>query len=296
MVALNTALLRDGLLLTTSPGARIAVPVHVACLATGRPVIAQPRLLISLAPGSSLTLVLEHGGAAGALVNLVTQARCAAGARLELLRVQALGEDGYLTETLQTDLDADAGLTGTTLELGGALSRLELTVRFRGAGAEALVSGASLGDGERHLDTQTRLIHAAPRTTSRQQFRSLADGRARVICNGKIIVEPGAAGTDASLQSRGLLLARTAELDTKPELEIRADDVRCSHGATIGQLDANALFYLRSRGLDGTEARRVLVNAFLREVLAGVGDPGLRDALDARLQERLAGLQLGATP
>lgn len=296
MVALNTALLRDGLLLATSPGAQVQVPVHVACLATGQPVIAQPRLLVSLAPGSALTLVLEHGGAPGALVNSVVQARCGAGARLELLRAQALDDDGYLTETLQADLDADASLTGTTLELGAALSRLEFTLRFRGAGARAAVAGASLADGERHLDTQTRLIHTAPRTTSRQIFRSLADGRARVICNGKIIVEPGAAGTDASLQSRGLLLARTAELDTKPELEIRADDVRCSHGASIGQLDANALFYLRSRGLDAAEARHVLMDAFLREVLEGVGHEGLRAILDERIKARLSSLRLGAVP
>lgn len=296
LVALNTALLQDGLLLSTRPQARIPVPVHVACLATGRPVIAQPRLLLDLAPGSSMTLVLEHGGAAGALVNLVVQARCGAGARLEWLRTQALGDDGYLTETLQADLGADAHLTGTTLELGGALSRLELTVRFQGAGAEAALAGASLGDGECHLDTQTRLIHAAPRTTSRQKFRSLAQGRARVICNGKIIVQPGAAGTDASLQSRGLLLSTTAELDTKPELEIRADDVRCSHGATIGQLDANALFYLRSRGLDAGTARQLLVNAFLREVLENVGNGALRETLDTRLQQRLTSLDLGARP
>jgi len=222
-------------------------------------------------------------------VNAVNQIWLGSGSQLTLIRVQDLPDDGMLTETTRVELAGSASLQVTSVDLGGQLCRQAITVLLAGAGAAASVDGMFLADGQRHIDNCTRLEHQAPRTTSRETFRGIADDHGHGVFNGKIIVQPGAAGSNASLTNRNLLLKTTAEIDTKPELEIYVDDVRCSHGATTGQLDANALFYLRSRGLDPAAARQVLTAAFLRESLASIALPELRARLEARLQARLGG-------
>jgi len=287
LVDLNTALLGDVLLIATDPGSCVAMPVHVRLQCTAAPALRQPRLLVDMAPGSQLTLSLEHTGAAGALVNAVTQIRLGRDSQLNLIRVQALPDDGMLTETTHIEVGEAASVTVTSVDLGSQLSRQSLTVLLAGTGASAIVHGLFLADGHRHIDNCTRLEHRAPLTTSRETFRGIADDHGHGIFNGKIIVQPGAAGSTAALTNRNLLLTTTAEIDTKPELEIYVDDVRCSHGATTGQLDANALFYLRSRGLDPAAARQVLTAAFLRESLSGVAVPELRARLETLLQARL---------
>ena len=289
LVDLNTALLRDVVLISVAAGARVEQPLHITLRSSAPQWVAQPRLLVKLGATSSLTLILEHTGAAGALGNTVTQIELAGEARLELIRVQALPDDGMLTECTRLNLAASAHAVVTSVDLGSRLSRQDLTVLLTGPGAEATVHGVFLADGHRHIDNHTRLEHCAPRTISREYFRGIADGHGRGVFNGKIIVQPGAAGSNAALTNRNLLLTTTAELDTKPELEIYADDVRCSHGATTGQLDANALFYLRSRGLDAAAARQVLTTAFLRQGLNAISVPALRARLDAQLQARLRG-------
>jgi len=187
------------------------------------------------------------------------------------------------------ELAAGASARVTSIDLGAALSRQAFTVVLAGPGASATIDGLSLADGDRHLHNRTRVEHRAPATTSRETFRGIADGNGRGVFNGSIVVLPGAAGSNAELSNRNLLLAATAEIDTKPELEIYVDDVRCSHGATTGQLDPAALFYLRSRGLDEPAARRLLTAAFLRASLAGVRSPALRARLEALLEARLGG-------
>lgn len=289
LVDLNTALLADATLIATEPGGRPPEPVYVRLRDEGAQAFGQPRLLVDLAPDSHLTLILEYGGGAGALVNAVNQIRLGTGSQLHLIRVQALPDDGMLLETTELVLGESAAVTVTSVDLGGQLSRQALTVILAGARADATVNGLFLADGHRHIDNQTRLLHQAPGTTSREFFRGIADGHGRGVFNGKIVVLPGAAGSNAALTNRNLLLAATAEIDTKPELEIYVDDVRCSHGATTGQLDANALFYLRSRGLDPAVARQVLTSAFLREGLNGIAIPELQARLDAQLQARLTG-------
>lgn len=286
---LNMALLTDAILITTDPGSCPTRPVHIRLQAGAIPALSQPRILVDLGPDSRLTLILEHSGTSGALVNAVSCLWLGRGSQLEFVRVQILPDDAMLTETTCISLGESAGVTATSVDLGGRLSRQALTILLAGAGSSANVHGMFLADGTRHIDNRTRLEHQAPRTTSRENFRGIADGRGHGIFNGKIVVLPGAAGSNAALTNRNLLLAATAEIDTKPELEIYVDDVRCSHGATIGQLDMNALFYLRSRGLDPVAARQVLTAAFLREGLSGLAVPELRTRLEAQLQARLGG-------
>lgn len=288
LLDLNTALLSDVILITTETDAHLdGAPLHVDLRSSGTPAFGQPRVLVDVAPGSRLTLILEHSGQDGALANSVTQVWIAAGAHLDIVRVQRLPDDGMLTDTSHLELGAGASANVTSVDLGGGLSRQSMTIRLSGAGASADVNGLFLADGHRHLDNRTRLEHRAPSTTSRESFRGLADGHGRGVFNGKIIVTPGAAGSNAALTNRNLLLAATAEIDTKPELEIYVDDVRCSHGATTGQLDEAALFYLRSRGLDLAAARQVLTAAFLLESLAGIPDQDLRANLEGLLRTRL---------
>jgi Fe-S cluster assembly protein SufD len=291
LVDLNTALLEDGVLIATSPASCPPDPVHVRLTGEAPRALGQPRLLVDLAPNSRLTLILEYSGAGGTLVNAVTQVNLGAASQLNLIRLQRLPGDGMLLETTELELAESASVTVTSVDIGSQLSRQAITVQLAGRGAEATINGVFLADGRRHIANQTRLLHRAPATTSREVFRGIADGHGRGVFNGKIVVLPGAAGSNAALTNRNLLLTPTAEIDTKPELEIYVDDVRCSHGATTGQLDANALFYLRSRGLDPAIARQVLTAAFLREGFSGIDIPELRLRLDAELQARL-----GAVP
>jgi Fe-S cluster assembly protein SufD len=297
LVDLNSALVADVILVATDAGSDLdGLPVHIHLRSSGAPAFSQPRILVEVARDSRLTLTLEHSGAEGSLVNSVTQAWIGDGGHLSLNRVQCLPDDGMLTDTSRLELGAGATASITSVDLGALLSRQSMTVALAGAGASATIDGLFLADGSRHIDNRTRLEHQAPATTSRESFRGLADGRGRGVFNGKIIVMPGAAGSNAALSNRNLLLATTAEIDTKPELEIYVDDVRCSHGATTGQLDADALFYLRSRGLDPAAARQVLTAAFLREALGGISVPELRTRLEDLLQEKLGGSLAISTP
>ncbi len=290
LAALNMALLSDGLYLRSTATADTPPPPLHLRLASSGTAMAQPRLLIELAPGSQLSLIIEHQSAAGALANAVTQIRCGAGSRLDLLRIQDLPADALLTETTHVELDRDATLSATSLDFGGQLVRQDLSVALNGAGATANINGAFVVDGHRHIDNHTTIDHRAPDTGSREMFHGLATGHGRGVFNGRIVVQPGAVRTASALNSRNLLLATTAEIDTKPELEIFTDDVRCSHGATTGELDANALFYLRTRGLGPDEARQALITAFLHATLALITPEDLGVRVAARLQSRLEAL------
>jgi Fe-S cluster assembly protein SufD len=258
----NAALLTDVVRLRVPTGHTIDTVVHLQIMARG-PTMVHPRVLVDLGPHSRLALAVNYAGDAAALLNPVTQIRLREGAQLTLVRCQDLPLDAHLTEVTQVEVGQEASLSATTLELGGELARHELRVILQGAGAVAAIRGVFAASGTRHVELRTSLEHAAPRTRSTQQLRGLASDTGRGVLNGRIVVQPGANGADAKLSNRNLLLASGAEIDTKPELEIHADDVRCSHGATTGQLDADALFYLRTRGLDPATARHALITAFL---------------------------------
>jgi Fe-S cluster assembly protein SufD len=278
-VALNGALVEDGLLLRVAAGARIERPIElvIAQSADATPRGAHPRVLVLLEEGARATLVERHIGGALLFTNAVVEIALAAGARLDHLRLATAAGAGRWLGALAVAVGRDAGYDLSLVERGAAFRRNEIDIRLSGPGAEVAVRGAGLTRGAGHLDHQMNLEHAAPRCSSRQQFRLIAGETSRAILNGRIHIHPGAGKTDAELQARGLLLTRGAEIDLKPELEIYADDVKCAHGATLGQLDATALFYLRSRGIDEATARALLSFAFLGEIIAALPLAAVRE-------------------
>jgi Fe-S cluster assembly protein SufD len=201
--------------------------------------------------------------------------------------VQAAGEARRIV-TSAVRVGRDASYRAFTLTLGGRLVRNQCDARIDGDGAEVELDAAYLIGGDSHVDTTTRIVHGAEHGTSRQTVKGVLDGHSRGVFQGKVLVEQGAQKTDGYQLSRALLLSRDAEVDVKPELEIYADDVKCSHGATTGRLDEDALFYLRARGIPAAEARALLVEAFVAEAIERVDDETVRDALLALAAGRLA--------
>lgn len=293
---LNAALARDGVDLRIEAGVQAATPVHLVFVgASGHQDLAwHLRHRIVVGNGASATVV-EHQFAAGEhahLGNAVASVDLAEGARLLHLRSQ--DEGTRTTSFLRTDarLAADAVYQRVDLELGAGLSRHELNVRLDGDRARLSANGVLLADGRRHLDTRLGIEHVARDTACELLWRGLGAGRGRAVFHGGITIHAGADGSDADLSNKNLLLSVDAEIDSQPVLEIHADEVKAAHGATVGQLDPTALFYLRSRGLGEAEARRLLTAAFCREVVAGLEDDSLRGTAEAALDRALA--RLGA--
>ena len=288
---LNAALALDGLVLRVADGVQVATPVALVML--GAPaegdLATHLRHLVELGDGASLTLV-EYQASAGAqshLVNTLLQAHLRAGAALTHVRVQR--EDAGATLFARTDaaLASNAFYRRLDLELGAGLSRHELNVALQGRGARVASNGVLLADGRRHLDTRLGIDHAAPDTHCDLVWRGLGADRGRGVFHGGILIRAGSDGAAAHLSNKNLLLSPHAEIDTQPVLEIHADEVQASHGATVGQLDERALFYLRTRGVPEEEARSMLTTAFCHVALDGIDDAGLRTELEALLGDRL---------
>ncbi len=291
LASLNVALLGDGLAAEVAPGISVAQPLYVACTTEpGR--TAQNRLVLRLRAGSSCTLIEHHLGSGPGVANSVTDIICERDARLTYIRLQDEADEAFhLTlQRIRLEAGAEASLLG--VDLGGRLIRNTLRVDLAGPGSAADIHGLFFADGQRHIDNQTRVDHRALHTRSREKYRGIIDGSGRGIFNGKIIVHSGADKTDAQLRNENLLLSAGAEIDTKPELEIYADDVKCAHGATTGQLDAASIFYLRSRGVGAEDARRMLVAAFAGEIIHAIPVAGIQqhlvDALGTRLPDLAA--------
>jgi Fe-S cluster assembly protein SufD len=292
---LNAAFADDGVVLRIAEGVAVAAPLHLVFL--GVPAAADGawhlRHLLELRRGASASVVEHHlaGGDHAHLGNALMHVHLAAGARLQHARLQ--DESGRATLFARTDavLSGDARYRRIDLELGAALSRHELNVRLEGEGAALQADGVLLATGRRHLDTRLGIEHIARDTACDLTWRGLAAGRSRAVFHGGIVIRAGADGSDANLSNKNLLLSDQAEVDSQPVLEIYADEVKAAHGATVGQLDPTAMFYLRSRGLPEADARRLLTAAFCREVLAAVEPPALRDALTASLDRALVTLE-----
>ncbi|HZX23000.1 MAG TPA: Fe-S cluster assembly protein SufD [Woeseiaceae bacterium] len=269
--ALSTALFSDGVLLDLAPGAELAEPLRLLFLAGDEqsPALDCPRILLRGGANSRATLVEHYGPAAGESLSLaVTEIALEAGARLEHYRIQEAGAGAFHIGLLAARLGRDATLVSHNLSVGGRIARLDIDAELLEPGAHVEMNGLYVVRGRQHADSHSRVDHAVPNTTSDQLYRGVLSGKGRAVFNGKAIVRPGANGTDARQSNANLLLSPEAEIDTKPELEIYADDVKCTHGATTGQLDANALFYLRSRGIEEETARSLLTFAFADTVLA----------------------------
>ncbi|MGE0745837.1 MAG: Fe-S cluster assembly protein SufD [Rhodospirillales bacterium] len=289
--ALNTAFMRDGLVLRLAPGAALDRPVQFLHLAApaGAALMAPPRNVIVAGENSSATVVETFAGPGGGTwwTNAVCEVAVGANASVRLVRLLEEGADAWHVGLTEATV-ARAGRFGAfILAAGGALARSEVRVALDGEGAECDIAGATLLDGRRHADATTVVHHRAPHGRSRQVFKSVVDGSARSVFQGKVLVAQDAQKTDAHQLSRGLLLSRGAQVDAKPELQIFADDVKCSHGATIGELDATAMFYLQSRGIDETTARALLIQAFVGELIQELPAGAVRDYVSGRVRARL---------
>ena len=292
---LNAALAREGAVVRVPEGVRVAVPLHLVFV--GAPAGADAawhlRSLVELRRDAELAVV-EHHLACGAhahLGNALVHVHLAAGASLRHARVQDEADGATLIARTDAVLARGARYRRIDLELGASLSRHELNVRLEGEGARVDANGVLLATGRRHLDTRLGIEHIARDTACGLAWRGLGAGRGKAVFHGGITIRAGADGSEAELSNKNLLLTEGAEIDTQPVLEIHADEVKAAHGATVGRLDPTALFYLRSRGLPGDDARRLLTAAFCREALAGLAMPTVREPLDAALDRALAVLE-----
>ena len=294
---LNAALAREGAVIRVEAGTQLESPlhlVHVGAPQDGGDAAWHLRHFVELRQGASLQLV-EYELAAGEhahLGNALLHAHVADGARLSHVRMQDAAPRATLFARTDAVLARDAGYARTDLELGAALSRHELNVRLEGNGAALQADGVLLADGRRHVDTRLDIDHIARDTRCDLTWRGLAGQRGHAVFHGGITIHAGADGTEADLSNKNLLLSADAEIDTQPVLVIHADEVKAAHGATVGQLDPTALFYLRSRGLPEPQARALLTGAFCREVVNAIGDGPTRALADAALDRALA--RLGA--
>jgi Fe-S cluster assembly protein SufD len=278
MVALNTMLAEDGAVLTVPAGQDMGL-VYLSHSGIGG-TSAHPRHMIRLGAGARLTLLDMSFGWGSYLYNPVTEIHVADGAVLTHVKIQHDGVEAFHMATIYAAVAAGGTYDSFTLNLGGRISRTEMHARLDGVGAVAHLNAAQLLRGTQHADFTSVVRHDAPKGTSRQTVRNVLDGQSRGVFQGRIEVARGAQGTDGYQMNRALLLSPDAEIDTKPELEIFADDVKCSHGATVGELDAEQLFYLRSRGIPDQEARSILVRAFLAEALDPVTNDTARELLE----------------
>ena len=289
---LNMALACDGAVLFVADGVDAGrVELLFLTTATSEPLFSAPRNLIVLGAGAHATVVENHValGTANAFADPVTEIDLGARAQLDYLKL--VHEPGsFHTATVAVTQGCDSRLTAHLLALGGRLARTEFATHLAGAGGSAQLFGLALAGGGDHLDLTTRIDHDALATRSRELVKQIVTGRGRGCFSGLVHVHPGAQQTDARLTNANLLLSDRAEADTRPILRIDADDVKCSHGATVGRLDDEALFYLRARGLDADEARQILTAAFATEVVASVADPTVAAAVRARVDRRLTEL------
>jgi Fe-S cluster assembly protein SufD len=291
LVAANAALFGDGVLLHLPVGGAVAPPIRIVHLtaAPGRVVATFPRLLIVAAEGSLVTVV-EHSISAdggSALVAPVAEVVLGAGAQVNHYRFQEEGPGTFELASLHVEQGAESRFTSHGLALGGRVARAELHARLAGEGAELSASGLGMADGQRVTDAFAVIEHLVPRCSSTQKFKTVLGDSARGVFTGRVKVHPDAQKTKAYQSSSNLLLSEDATVDTRPQLEILADDVKCGHGGTVGQLDATSLFYLRSRGLTEPAARSLLIYAFAAEMVELLRPAPLRARARALVAARL---------
>jgi Fe-S cluster assembly protein SufD len=228
------------------------------------------------------------------LTNAVTEIAAGPGAVIEYYKIERESPDGFHVAVTNAHLDRDASLTSFSISFGGSLVRNDLNVSLSGEGSHCTLNGLFVVDGQRLVDNHTRIDHLRPHASSRELYKSVLAGNAVGVFNGAIAVQENAEKTDAVQYSKNLLVSKEAQINTKPQLEIRNNDVRCFHGATIGQMDADAIFYLKSRGVDEREAKRILVHGFAGEVIDGIRVPLLRDQLERLLDDWVRGVLEGS--
>lgn len=289
---LNAVLLQNGLQIAVPVDARLTKPLGFLCIdeATGTPGLSQVRIELDVAPGAVCEVLEYHvsTGDAPHFSNTVIDLRLGDGARAAFVRLQNRAHGHMLTARLQVEQGRDSIFEHAAFDLGGSLTRSDLHVNLAGPGASTELSGLYLAGAHQHIDNHIRVDHRIGPAVSRQEYRGILAADARCVWNGKAIVHVGADGTDAEQANHNLLLSTGAEIDAKPELEIYADEVKCSHGATVGELDEQALFYLRTRGIERDDATRILTRAFGNSIISKLPIEALRDIITETVDARLS--------
>jgi Fe-S cluster assembly protein SufD len=291
--ALNTAFIYGGAFLFIPKGVRVEAPVHLLFLSTGQAKessVSFPRVLVIAAEGSEATVIESYASVEEDAVywtNAVVEIVLADNARLEHYKLQRESQQAFHTAATVAELGRSSSFNSTTITMGAALARHDIRIALDHTGAECWVDGLYVVTTGQHADTHSLIDHSAAHCTSHQLYKGILDGKSRAVFNGKVFVREGAQKTDAMQTNRNLLLSNEARVDTKPQLEIFADDVKCAHGATVGQLEEEELFYLISRGLRPDLARNLLTYGFAEEVIAKIKIESIRRQLDEAVLNRL---------
>ena len=292
--ALNTALLHDGAVVRVPANTVVEQPIQLLFVtsppAGGEPVMTHPRVLIVVGENAQVSVVESYGGGESPyLTNTVTEVIAGPSAVVDHYKLVRESLAGYHIGSMHVRLGRAANFSSHAVTLGGAIVRNDAQALLDGEGVECTLNGLYLANGRRLVDNHTTIRHAKPHCSSHELYKGILDGQARAVFNGKIIVAIDAQKTDAKQTNKALLLSEDAQINTKPELEIFADDVKCTHGATVGQLDKDALFYLRARGLGLEQARSVLIHAFASDLLNHIAIAPIREQLDELLLAQLPG-------
>ncbi len=290
--AFNTAFMSDGAYIRLAPGTVLEQPVHLLFIATGRPdTVATVRNLIVAEAGSKAQIIESYVSLndAAYMTSTVTELITGDGADIEHYKLEQESESAYHMAGIYVSQQRDSRYTSHNIAFGGRLVRNDLQVMLDGPGAGCTLNGLYLTRGRQHVDNHTRIDHCKPRSSSREFYKGVLDGHSRAVFNGRVVVHMDAQQTDARQSNHNLLLSNEAEADARPQLEIHADDVKCSHGCTVGLLDEEAMFYLRSRAIDAVTARNFLIHAFAADVLQRIRIAPVRRHLEAQLTGRLYG-------
>lgn len=291
-VALNTAFIHDGALVQIANGEALKNPIHIIHVRSrgSAGTVTHPRTLIVAGRDVKATVIESYVALSGEayFTNTVTEVVVGENSAVEHIKLQEENENAFHVGTVQALQERSSRFHSHSISLGARLARHDINAVLGGEGAECTLNGLFQVAGEQHVDHHTRLDHAMPHCSSREYYRGVLDGKSMGVFNGAIIVRKDAQKTDAIQSNKNLLLSEGAVINTKPELQILADDVRCTHGATIGQLDEDAIFYLRARGIGLEAARHLLTRAFANDVINRIQFAPARERLEARLRERLS--------
>lgn len=289
--ALNTAFMTDGALIHLPKGTTLQEPIHIQFISTsnGEATISYPRNLVIIEPDAKATIVEEYigNGESGYLTNSVSEIVVGENSTLNHYKIQREQVNAFHISTLQVSQARNSSFSSNVLSFGGAIVRNSLNVALEKEGSECILNGLYMVTGTQLVDNHTEIQHIKPHTISRELYKGILDGKSRAVFNGKIIVRPDAQKTDALQVNKNLLLSDGGLVNTKPQLEIFANDVKCKHGATIGQLNKDAIFYLRSRGIDYEQARKIIIYAFANEMITHIKESHLREWLEKFVNTKL---------
>ncbi len=284
LVALNTAFMRDGAWVHLPRGTVLEEPIHLLFLSTvgGHPTVSHPRNLIVAEESCQATIIESYFGLETGIyfTNAVTEIVVGENAAIDHYKLQRESDQAFHIATLQAHQERNSAFSNYSISLGGALVRNDVNVTLAAEGAECVLNGLFMVEREQHVDNHTSIDHVKPHGSSRELYKGILGGKSTGVFDGKIVVRPDAQKTDAKQTNKNLLLSEDALINTKPQLEIFANDVKCSHGSTIGQLDDDAVFYLRSRGLDPVAARSLLTYAFANDIVSQIKVKSIRLEID----------------